>query len=139
MINEKKCMGFLIHKIQQNLKRWNISLSANLLFLKSDILVNKLQQLQPTICHCSVLTVKVKLLIWRLSDLEILYYCIFSSKYNLDSSCSCREMLLSCISTFLLSPHTVFIWNTDNKYYRKYLLYYRTRIRKKNFMLDVVV
>ena len=105
----------------------NISLSANLLFLKSDI-VNKLvykylQQLQPTICHCSVLTVKVKLLIWRLSDLEILYYCIFSSKYNLDSSCSCREMLLSCISTFLLSPHTVFIWNTDNKYYIENISY----------------
>ena len=104
---------------------WNSSWVVPTYFYFFHIYRNYIRKLVPlqTICHCSVLTVKVKLLIWRLSDLEILYYCIFSSKYNLDSSCSCREMLLSCISTFLLSPHTVFIWNTDNKYYIENISY----------------
>ena len=40
---EKNYMGFLIHKIVANFEafHWNISLSANLLFLKSDFIPGK--------------------------------------------------------------------------------------------------
>ena len=89
---------------------WNSSWVVPSYFYFFHIYRNYIRKLVPlqTICHCSVLTVKVKLLIWRLSDLEILLHFLVKIQPWLFLS---REMLLSCI--YILTVLTLFSFGID--------------------------